>query len=165
MQTCAGLYKKRGMRNVRKRRVQDKQNYLRNKESKRQASRNNYWKNPDKQRASSWAYSLTSYWKNPDKSRASSRASSHTRYWEDPDKSNTPSIYRTNTITLQEFLYQLYLISQVMSYVPATHHTQPTHTCTPCISIETVPWGTHNMQCYNPVIQENRSYSHVYTVP
>ena len=33
---------------VRKRRAQDKQNYLRNKESKRQASRNNYWKNPDR---------------------------------------------------------------------------------------------------------------------
>ena len=97
VQTCAGLYKKRSMRNVRKRRAQDKQNYLRNKESKRQASRNNYWKNPDKQRASSRAYSLTSYWKNADKSRASSRASSHTCYWKDPESKRASSRASSHT--------------------------------------------------------------------
>ena len=57
------------------------------KKSKRQVFRNKYLKNPEKQRASSWAYSLTSYWKNPDKK----RASSHTRYWEDPETKRVSS--------------------------------------------------------------------------
>ena len=34
------------------------------------------------------------------------------------------------------------------------HHTQPTHTCTQCITIKTVLWTTHNIQCYNPFIQQ-----------
>ena len=50
-------------------------------------------------------------------------------------------------LTLQGFLHH-------SLYAPSNHHTQPTHTCTPCITIKTVPWTTHNMQCYNPVIQQ-----------
>ena len=103
------------MPSVRKKRAQNKQNYLRNKENRREASRtkygensdkeragsqasNNtdkkraadrasYWKNPDRKRAASRA----SYWKNPESKRASSRASSHTRYWEDPETKRASS--------------------------------------------------------------------------
>ena len=102
------LYKERSMRNVRKKRVQDKQKYLQNNESKRQASHNKYWKNPEKQRASSRAYSLLSYWKNRNKIRTSSRASSHTHYWEDSEtkRASSPLLggprddKGTNTLTL-----------------------------------------------------------------
>ena len=90
-------YEERSTRNVRKKRAQDKQNYLRNKESRRQASRNNYWKNPDKQRASSRAYSLTSYWKTPNKNRASSRAPFHTHYWKNPAKGRATSRASSHT--------------------------------------------------------------------
>ena len=69
------------MPSVRKKRAQNKQNYLRNKENRREVARSKYWENPDKQRARRRA----SYWENPDKGRASSRVSSHTHYWEDPE--------------------------------------------------------------------------------
>ena len=71
------------MPSVRKKRAQNKQNYLRNKENRKEAARTKYWENPDKQRARCRA----SYWENPDKGRASSRA----HYWEDPEKGRTAS--------------------------------------------------------------------------
>ena len=66
---------------------------------------------------SSRAYSLPSCWKNPNKIRASFWASSHTPYWEDPRDENG-----TNTLTLQGFLYQLYLTAWWAMYLPPTIH-------------------------------------------
>ena len=64
------------MPSVRKKRAQNKKNYLRKKQNRREASRTKYWENPDKQRAAFQAS------KNTDKKRAADRAS----YWKNPDK-------------------------------------------------------------------------------
>ena len=95
------------MPSVRKKRAQNKQDYLRKKENrraasqttydpgkKRAASRATYWRDPDKKRAASrasyWrtkrASSHTRYWEDPEKGRAASRVSSRTSYWRNPDK-------------------------------------------------------------------------------
>ena len=100
------------MPSVRKKRAQNKQNYLRNKEIRRKASHTKYWANLVKKGAASQASNNTdkkraadraSYWKNPDKKRAASRARywknpeserafpGHTRYWEDPEKARASS--------------------------------------------------------------------------
>ena len=58
------------MPSVRKKRAQNKQNYLRNKEIRREASHTKYWANSDKKGADKKrAASQVRYWKNPESER------------------------------------------------------------------------------------------------
>ena len=70
------------MRNLRKKRVQDKQRYIECQARKRAASRARYRANPEKKKA----FSRASYSANPERKKASSRAASRASYRANPEK-------------------------------------------------------------------------------
>ena len=75
------------MRNLRKKRVQDKQRYIECQARKKAASRAQYSVNPEVKKLSSQAASRVSYSANPEKKKASSRAS----YSANPEKKKVSS--------------------------------------------------------------------------